>query len=166
MNIRHTKPEDLPALLDLFAHAREFMAKTGNPHQWGDNLWPWPEVVEADIKNQKSYALEENGELVGTFYLDYGDNPEPCYDVVEHGAWSVPGPYAVIHRIASNGKRKGILEAAVRFALTKTHQVRIDTHEDNVVMQNALKKIGFQPIGFIYVEHDVTRRVAFELIQE
>ncbi len=31
MNIRPAQPGDLPALLEIFAHARAFMAQTGNP---------------------------------------------------------------------------------------------------------------------------------------
>lgn len=34
MNIRPAQPGDLPALLEIFAHARAFMAQTGNPTQW------------------------------------------------------------------------------------------------------------------------------------
>ncbi len=34
MNIRPAQPGDLPALLEIFADARAFMAQTGNPTQW------------------------------------------------------------------------------------------------------------------------------------
>jgi len=166
MQIRKSKREDLPTLMSIFAFARAFMAKTGNAYQWGHNQWPPQEVIEGDIQIGKGYVIEEQGEIVGTFFLDFGENPDPCYDVVEEGAWSCPGPYAVIHRIASSGKAHGILNAAVEFALTKVNQVRIDTHEDNVVMRGALTKIGFRPIGYIYVTQDTVRRIAYELIRD
>lgn len=36
MNIRKTKPEDLAEVMEIYAEARAFMARTGNPTQWGD----------------------------------------------------------------------------------------------------------------------------------
>jgi hypothetical protein len=36
MQIRKPTEQDLDALMDLYAHARDFMAANGNPHQWGD----------------------------------------------------------------------------------------------------------------------------------
>ena len=35
-------------------------------------------------------------------------------------------------------------------------------HGDNIVMQNLLKKLGFNPCGTIYVEEDDFPRLAFE----
>ena len=37
-----------------------------------------------------------------------------------------------------------------------------DTHGDNIVMQNLLKKLGFNHSGTIYVEEDDYPRLAFE----
>ena len=38
MQIRHTRPEDLPAMQEIFADARAFMRENGNPDQWGDRF--------------------------------------------------------------------------------------------------------------------------------
>ena len=40
--------------------------------------------------------------------------------------------------------------------------LRIDTHGDNKVMQNLVKKLGFIHCGTIYVEEDDYPRLAFE----
>ena len=32
--IRKTTLQDVPRLMDIFAHARKFMAENGNPNQW------------------------------------------------------------------------------------------------------------------------------------
>ena len=37
-----------------------------------------------------------------------------------------------------------------------------DTHGDNIVMQNLLRKLGFNHSGTIYVEEDDYPRLAFE----
>ena len=36
MVIRHAEMADLPAMMDMFARARAFMASSGNPNQWVD----------------------------------------------------------------------------------------------------------------------------------
>ena len=45
MNIRPAQPGDLPALLEIFAHARAFMAQTGNPTQW-PATYPGAELMQ------------------------------------------------------------------------------------------------------------------------
>ena len=46
MNIRKARKEDIPAMMDIFAYARNFMRNTGNPDQWGDN-YPSDELLES-----------------------------------------------------------------------------------------------------------------------
>ena len=41
------------------------------------------------------------------------------------------------------------------------HSIKVDTHEQNIPMQNLLKKNGFEYCGIIYLE-DGGKRVAFE----
>ena len=35
MKIRKTTPEDFEQVMKIYARARDFMAQTGNPRQWG-----------------------------------------------------------------------------------------------------------------------------------
>ena len=161
--IRLAKKSDLATLMGIFAHAREYMASKGNARQWGRALWPHQDVIEEDILGGKSYVVEEEGNIIGTFYLDYGENPEPCYLKILGEGWKKGTPYAVIHRIASSEEGQGILKMAVEFALTKAKCVRIDTHEDNAVMIHLLKKLGFVCRGIIHIGHDDDGRLAFEL---
>ena len=48
MNIRPAQPGDLPALLQIFAHARAFMAQTGNPTQW-PATYPGAELMQQEV---------------------------------------------------------------------------------------------------------------------
>ena len=34
--IRRAKEEELDEIMEIYAGARKFMAKNGNPHQWAD----------------------------------------------------------------------------------------------------------------------------------
>ena len=51
---------DLPRILDIYARAREFMAKNGNPTQWGDN-YPSPQHLEEDIDPNRLNENNNNG---------------------------------------------------------------------------------------------------------
>lgn len=157
--IRPAKVSDLPAMLEVYAAARAFMAANGNPHQWGDEGYPHRELLEQDIARGQSYVAEgEDGAVHGAFMLAPG--PDPTYAVIEDGHWPDDGPYGVIHRIAGDGTVKGLVSQAVAFAQTRYPALRIDTHRDNTVMQKALAKTGFTYCGVIHVE-DGTPRLAY-----
>ena len=151
--------EDLPRIEEIYAHARSFMAKTGNPNQWGTSH---PSLVQLRRDNEKGslYGVKNGGEIHGVFYFCV--EPDPTYAVIYDGNWHGDRPYGVIHRIASDGS-DGILRAAVRFALIRTDYLRIDTHRDNAVMQGALSKQGFQKCGTIHLA-DGSTRIAYDLM--
>lgn len=147
MNIRKATLEDIPKMQEIFAFARNFMAKTGNPNQWV-NGYPSDDLLRSDIENGDTYVCFEGEELVACFVLRGGD--DPTYAIIEDGKWLNNEPYATIHRIASSGKAHGVLHAAVEFAQKNYRNIRIDTHKDNKVMQKAILKEGFTYCGIIY----------------
>ena len=160
MIIRAMKEEDLPAVMDIYAGAREFMKRIGNPNQWRDS-WPPRDVIEQDIQDGIGYVVEENGTICGAFACWYGDHPEPTYDRIYNGSWITEGPYAVIHRIAAiEGSHAG--RYAIEQTIDRYHHVRIDTHHDNAAMRHTLKRIGFTECGIIYLENG-EERVALEI---
>lgn len=158
MEIRKTTTEDIPRLQQIFAYARGFMQRTGNPSQWDEN-YPSMEMILDDIAQGVSYVVAEYGKLVGTFVLVGGD--EPTYQQIYNGAWKNENPYGTIHRIASSGEVKGIFAEAMRFALQQYGTIRIDTHRDNRVMQDIVAKAGFIYCGIIYC-FDGTERLAYQ----
>ena len=56
MKIRKARECDLEQIMAIYAHARGFMAQTGNPNQWGPTNWPPAELVQNDIACGKSYV--------------------------------------------------------------------------------------------------------------
>ncbi len=155
--IRKSSVEDIPRLLEIFATARNFMAMTGNPHQWEAD-YPSEELLLRDIMDGDSYVCLQKGRIVATFVLRAGD--DPTYDVID-GAWLNARPYATIHRIASSGEVKGIMHTAMLFAMQQHQNIRIDTHHDNTVMQNILRKEGFTYCGIIRCWNG-TERLAYQ----
>ena len=164
ITIRKSRTEDFPVIMDAYAYARAFMADHGNPTQWGATHWPPEELIRADIAAGKSYVCIENDEIVGVFYYDQGEDIEPAYRTIEDGSWMDDSEYGVIHRIAANGKAKGVGQAAIRWACEQCGHFRIDTHPANIVMQNLLKKEGMIYRGIIHVPEDDDPRIAYEKV--
>ena len=161
MLIRKTTPEDLPRLLEIYESARSFMAKSGNPAQWG-NAWPPTSLLERDIQFGHSYACLHDRRVVGTFFFNFGKDIEPTYAVIIDGKWQNDGPYGVIHRLAGDGSVKGIGAYCIKWCYEQCCHLRVDTHPDNQVMQRLLTKLGFKRCGIIHVMQDNMPRIAFE----
>ena len=165
--IRKTNENDIDRVMGIFSYARKSMAENGNPRQWGHNNWPPRDVICNDIKSGNSYVcVNDNDEVIGTFCYIYGKNIEPTYDKIFEGSWSNDEPYGVVHRIASDGSEKGIGTFCLNWAFSQCGHLRIDTHSDNKVMQNLLKKLGFDYRGIIYVPVDKDPRLAYEKLGE
>ncbi len=109
MQIRHTRPEDLPAMQEIFADARAFMRENGNPDQWGDRF-PTREMLDKDLALHRSYVCEDNGKIAATFA--FTTDGEPTYRVIRGGAWLDDAPYGVVHRIAAARARTARLRSA------------------------------------------------------
>ena len=162
MNIRHATASDLPRMMEIYARAREFMARNGNERQWCATNWPPAWLVERDIENGQSYVCEHDGRIVGVFFFDHGKAIEPTYDAIENGAWIGNDDYGVVHRIASDGSVRGVGAFCINWAFEQCGHLRIDTHPDNAVMQNLLAKLGFTRCGIIHVQEDDDPRFAYE----
>ena len=159
--IEKATEKDLDRILEIYAFARRFMASHGNPTQWGDS-YPAETLLRSDIARETLYTVRDDSGIHGVFY--FAVEEDPTYAEIFDGAWCCDAPYGVIHRIAGDGAG-GVLKAAVDFAARQMNYLRIDTHEDNLVMQRALEKRGFCRSGIIYVE-DGTPRIAYERMEE
>lgn len=159
LSVRQAVAADVPALLDVFAQARRFMAENGNPTQWADG-YPDAVLVESDVAAGHCFVVEYDGlGVVGTFCLVEGE--DPTYAVIEDGHWLDDDAYATIHRLASRGVCGGVARTAVEWSMTRCANLRIDTHADNAPMLGFLQKAGFTRCGIIYCR-DGTPRVAFQ----
>lgn len=165
MRIRKSNETDFKRIMEIYEYARGFMAKTGNPNQWGPTNWPPEALIHDDISNGNSYVCtNEDGRVLGTFFFEYGQDIEPTYRDINDGEWSQNEAYGVVHRIASDGSVKGIGQYCLDWAYEQAGNLRIDTHPDNVVMQKLLEKLGFKKCGIIHVLEDNYPRYAYEKI--
>ena len=159
--IRKATMDDLACIMKIYAYASVFMKSHGNPRQWAATNWPPEGLIRQDIENGKCYVCTVQDHIAGVFYYDFGANAEKGYLDIE-GKWKDDTPYGVVHRIASDGSEKGIGKFCIDWAYGQCHHLRMDTHPDNIVMQNLLKKLGFEKCGIIHVPEDNDPRYAYE----
>ena len=168
MLIRKSQESDISYLMPIFNEARGTIAALGID-QW-QNGYPSEQVILADIENGRSYLVEIDGKICGTFAMI--DDGEPTYDKIYDGEWLTgeSGSYIAIHRVAISVSSRGsglsgkIIAHAEEFAKGLGRKsLRIDTHRGNVVMRRMLEKNGFIFCGVIYLENG-DERVAYEKI--
>ncbi len=161
MEVRNAAIKDLPEILNIYAYARQFMRDTGNPNQWKTTN-PTQETLESDIANGNLYLLVDGEEIHGVFA--YIEGVDPTYNYIE-GEWLNDTPYSAVHRVASAGKSRGVLKQIMDYASSHADNIRIDTHEDNKVMQHSLEKLGFVRCGIIYLQNGEPR-IAYHLYKQ
>jgi len=157
VQIRKAKMEELEQILALITQAKEFMAKNGNPTQWPKN-YPSEEMIRKDIAEGNFYVGVE-AEIELLFHFHVGE--EPNYKEIHKGAWHRNEAYGVIHRVVSSGKIPGLAQLCFQFCKEQHPYLRIDTHENNQVMQRAIQRFGFQYCGEVIVG-DGTKRLAYD----
>ena len=160
--IRLAQEKDLKKIQGIYAHAREFMAEHGNPTQWGQTH-PKEDVLRNDIEKKQLYLIEEQEKILGVFALIIGE--DPTYQRIEQGGWRESSTYGTIHRVASAPEEHGIMDQVIAFSWDTIRHLRIDTHENNQVMQYLIQKNGFKKCGIIYTD-DGSPRIAFEKIAD
>ena len=163
MRIRSATAGDLPNIRKIYDAAKNYMNASGNPNQWAIG-YPPEEYLRQDIELSRLYVCEEDKNLYGVFMLSFQE--DPAYHSID-GAWLNQEPYGVIHRIASDGTKKGIFQSALEFCKEKMAEqgignLRIDTHADNKTMQHLVEKYGFKRCGIIYLENG-SPRIAYQL---
>lgn len=158
--IRKAKKEDLPRIHEIYATARQFMRDNGNHSQWdGEDA---PELLlEEDIRRGNLYVLEDQ-KIHAVFAFIKGE--DPIYAEIEQGSWFSDTEYSAVHRVASDGTVRGVLSHVMDYCKAETPHLRIDTHENNKIMQHVIEKNGFKRCGIVYVP-DGSPRIAYEWIQ-
>ncbi|QJA08114.1 GNAT family N-acetyltransferase [Romboutsia sp. CE17] len=164
MNLRKSTEHDVNSIMNIIQQAQEYFKENGID-QW-QNGYPNHDTIKNDINNEESYVLVSNDDIIATASLSF--NGEETYNVIYDGEWLSYDKYAVIHRVAvqSNCKGKGIsgkvFDKLEKICLSNNiRSIKIDTHKDNISMQNLLKKCGFKQCGRILLT-DNSERIAFE----
>jgi len=149
---------DLPAVMNIYAQARQMMAENGNPTQWSSGH-PAQKIIENDITAGLSYVCTSDDKVVAVFY--FTTTPDPNYAKID-GAWKNDEPYGVIHRIARARDAKGAGAFCINWCFGQIPNIRIDTHKDNASMLKLLPNLGFEYCGIIWLAEINEERMAFQ----
>ncbi len=160
MLIRKTVAADLPRIGEIYENAKRFMRESGNPNQWNSGT-PNIDTAREDMEKGVGYVVEEDGKIIATFMFSL--DGEPTYAKIYEGEWLSDELYGVIHRIAVAEQGRGIIGFCIDQCFSRCQNLRIDTHRDNLPMQRALQKRGFQYCGIIYLENG-DERLAYQKI--
>jgi len=166
MKLKKSTIEDLKIIMSIIDDAKKAM-KDMKIDQWqsGD---PNEAVILNDIKNGNSYlAVDEKNNILAHGTLIFG--VESTYNKIIDGSWkNDKDGYGTLHRIATacTHKRGGIasfiFSAFEKEAINKgIHFLRVDTHKDNILMQNLIEKFNYTRSGIIFVS-DGTQRIVYE----
>lgn len=148
-------------IMKVMDAAKKIMRQSGNMHQWGEG-YPSEAVIMADMERNGGYVIEDDGKTVG--YFAFLSSPEPTYARIYEGRWlDDEQPYHVVHRIGSYPDAHGIFISIMEFCFSKDPNIRIDTHQDNTIMQHNISKQGFTYCGIIYLANG-DERLAYQKI--
>ena len=161
--IRLARIEDLNEIMEIVKDAKAFLKSQGVDQWQGD--YPTSEVFIKDISNNNLYVYEE--EIIKGF-IAIIKGIDVTYNKIYEGAWLNDGEYVTIHRIAvkKEARNKNIATSLIDYTehlATKDNikSIRIDTHKENIPMQNMITKNGFIKCGIIYLL-DGNPRLAYE----
>ena len=160
LTVRKATADDIEYIMSIYAQARGFMIRSGNPTQWGDS-YPKRELIEEDIRGGISRVICDGEAVRGVFALLTEE--DPTYKQIEDGSWLNDSPYVTIHRIASDGVSRGIFRCAAGYCKSISRSVRVDTHADNAPMRRRIEENGFVRCGIIHIA-DGSPRIAYQWI--
>ena len=159
MQIKKATIADLPDILAIYANAREYMKKHGNPDQWKDS-YPPIELTTKDIETGGLHICllqdDDMDKIGGVFYFHREEDPD--YQTID-GSWLNDRPYAVVHRVATAPGTKGVATFCLNWAYEQFPNIKIDTHDDNIPMQHLLAKLGFTCCGHTTLQNGDIRLI-------
>ena len=162
--LRKTTIDDISAVMEIIEQGKAYL-KSNGIDQW-QNGYPNESVIKEDIINEYGYVLEYEDKIVGTVALSF--DGEPWYDDITDGEWLTLGEFLVIHRLAVSSDVRGtdiapeIIRQAEKLCVQRgVSSIKIDTHEDNIIMQKFVKKNGFKYCGMVILGSE-GERLAFE----
>ena len=121
MEIRKSVLQDLPRIMEIYAHARSFMAQHGNPKQWGATNWPPEALIRQDIADSNSYVcVNDAGKVTGTFFYTYGPDIEPTYRDITARAEGLRYVLVSIHTDRRSSPQTGISRTANGWMTART----------------------------------------------
>lgn len=144
-SLRLARRQDLPRVEAHYRAVVEAMLASGLD-QWNE-AYPTRADFQEDIRRERLYLLERDGELLAAAAMDQSPNPPDCYD---HIPWHSVEPARYLHRMAvspahaGRGVGKRFLRALMELAAASgAVSMRLDTRYDNARALALYESMGF-----------------------
>jgi RimJ/RimL family protein N-acetyltransferase len=151
MELRKAEENEAEICYQCIEDARAYHKSLGF-EQWHPD-YPTLQTIRDDIADGTGYVFVDAKKIIGYCCIIIGS--EAAYQVID-GAWKTERPYAVVHRMAfsKDARGKGLSKEAVRLIKEQVQReqvdaIRVDTQEENKVMQHILEREGFSYCGLI-----------------
>lgn len=153
----------LDELLKIYENARLMMRNSGNPNQ-RKTTDPSVETIKKRIISHHFYIGKYKNDISSPILFAFAliDGIDPTYINIYDGKRLNNEPYMAIHSLVSSFIIKNSFYYILNYALKFTKNIRIDTHQDNKIMQHILIKNGFKHCGTIILANGEPR-LAFQL---
>ena len=157
LTFRRSTEADADAAAAIANEGRALLKSRG-VDQWQKGTYPSHDLFVQDAKDGIGYVVCENDTVAAVCAVTFTD--EESYRHLTAGAWLTPdgARYATIHRSAVARAMQGRHIAGFLFdsvaELARANgavSIRIDTHEQNLAMQSALRRSGFQKCGDFFI---------------
>lgn len=159
--LKKTTLSEVDDCLSLLGEARSFQRKLGFT-QWEDG-YPSREIVRGDVTAGNARTIMLGSELIG--YVAVANYDEAYDNIV--GKWNGKGDYVVAHRLAlrADCRGKGLAREVMRLIQSEAvafgvRYMRVDTHENNAIMNDLLRKLGFSLCGTVLMRG--SKRLAYD----
>lgn len=172
--LRKAVKADLDSCVEGINTAKLFLKSKGID-QWQDGGitgYPNREALEKDIELDRLYVFEIDNKIAGVTVIQTA--VEETYQVIYDGAWRLEQPYVTLHRFAiasqfSGKKISHLFLVAIHHYVKNIlgyRYIRIDTHFDNIYMQNLLLQNAYHLCGYILLNQAIRnpKRLAFDCV--
>lgn len=167
--VKKATMEDLNRVMEVIYEGVEILKNAQIP-QWQDENIPPREVLRQDILNEDCFVLVEQTQIVGVAVLQ--KEPEDNYKTLDSGKWLHDNQnYHTIHRftISPNTKEKGLAKLFMSHLISEAYRtggrdIRIDTHQKNIVMQHIIAKFDFSECGTMTIPIRDGERLVYQLL--
>ena len=140
--------EDVQIIMKITKDVVKNMIEVNNIDQW-DETYPNADVFINDVQQGNLFVAKIEGEIVG--YICINDEETEEYKKV---AWNAKSDYLLIHRIGVNPIKTGngvgskLISYGEKIAIERGAKwMKIDTNSSNALMNNLIKKMGYQYVG-------------------
>ena len=158
LTFRMANESDRESILEIYLDGSDALKEDG-VDQWQGNYIPSFKDIDEHL-GIDLYVLEYHKSVVSTVCLVEGIDED--YENIK-GKWNTSIPYISIHKVAtSNAYKKQYFAKKMmcyveNFAKRKKMDLRIDTHKDNIKMNNFIVSCGYKYTGEVILQGKLER---------